>query len=448
MIMEEIRTKAQTGSAKENVIERFFQLAVVSSTVDTLQNKYANMKQVHPTVASVCHFYEKGVHVAGSLAVWSIQPLVKRLEHQIIAANDIACKGMDQLEQKIPALQYPPEKIALDLKESLSAAIHNARSGVSSPITSTADKVLGVASAGLDLTMSAMNGAADYAFSSRVSQMATEVVDLVLGSMEKLVGHLLPEQDGEPGDADGGPGDAAGQCEPSVWQPQRGPLPRIGALATRVFQLMSHWTSRTIQDTENKGQRLMTWVPGLAPQFKEPQSLLGMVAYNLQHVYLSTITSMKKAPSALWESTGGLIPLIPLKGLSIAKETLATLRETLLSSKDNMREGQRVKEVKKDAREIPSEKAEKRQRDVPPGSVQTDKSTHSTTRRSKQVLVQSEMESQGPDLQQDTAFEPEQPSLHKSAFSPYKSSGRKTDVEKTCTGLAYGSLYSTTTQTD
>ncbi|MEE6503755.1 hypothetical protein FKM82_004931 [Ascaphus truei] len=283
MIMEEIRTKAQTGSAKENVIERFFQLAVVSSTVDTLQNKYANMKQVHPTVASVCHFYEKGVHVAGSLAVWSIQPVVKRLEHQIIAANDIACKGMDQLEQKIPALQYPPEKIALDLKESLSAAIHNARSGVSSPITSTADKVLGVASAGLDLTMSAMNGAADYAFSSRVSQMATEVVDLVLGSMEKLVGHLLPEQG-----------------EQNQWE----------------YLCVSAITMVT---------------------FKEPQSLLGMVAYNLQHVYLSTITSMKKAPSALWESTGGLIPLIPLKGLSIAKETLATLRETLLSSKDNMR---------------------------------------------------------------------------------------------------------------
>lgn len=30
----------------------------------------------------------------------------------VIAANELACRGLDHLEEKIPALQYPPEKVS------------------------------------------------------------------------------------------------------------------------------------------------------------------------------------------------------------------------------------------------------------------------------------------------------------------------------------------------
>lgn len=33
----------------------------------------------------------------------------------VIAANELACRGLDHLEEKIPALQYPPEKVSLFL---------------------------------------------------------------------------------------------------------------------------------------------------------------------------------------------------------------------------------------------------------------------------------------------------------------------------------------------
>lgn len=33
----------------------------------------------------------------------------------VIAANELACRGLDHLEEKIPALQYPPEKVSLSL---------------------------------------------------------------------------------------------------------------------------------------------------------------------------------------------------------------------------------------------------------------------------------------------------------------------------------------------
>lgn len=31
----------------------------------------------------------------------------------VTAANELACRGLDHLEEKIPALQYPPEKVSL-----------------------------------------------------------------------------------------------------------------------------------------------------------------------------------------------------------------------------------------------------------------------------------------------------------------------------------------------
>lgn len=30
----------------------------------------------------------------------------------VIAANELACRGLDHLEERIPALQYPPEKVS------------------------------------------------------------------------------------------------------------------------------------------------------------------------------------------------------------------------------------------------------------------------------------------------------------------------------------------------
>lgn len=33
----------------------------------------------------------------------------------VIAANELACRGLDHLEEKIPALQYPPEKVSPSL---------------------------------------------------------------------------------------------------------------------------------------------------------------------------------------------------------------------------------------------------------------------------------------------------------------------------------------------
>ncbi|NWX82566.1 PLIN1 protein, partial [Nothoprocta pentlandii] len=96
--------------AQENVLQRVLQLPVVSSTCESLQRSYASTKEAHPLVASVCDVYERGVQGAGALAAWSVEPVVRRLEPQLAVANDLACRGLDHLQDKIPALQYPVDK--------------------------------------------------------------------------------------------------------------------------------------------------------------------------------------------------------------------------------------------------------------------------------------------------------------------------------------------------
>uniref|UniRef100_A0A6I8Q248 Perilipin 1 n=1 Tax=Xenopus tropicalis TaxID=8364 RepID=A0A6I8Q248_XENTR len=381
MIMDITSPKSPNGSGKDNVIERFLHLGVVSCTIDSLQNKYVNMKQAHPLVGSVCGFYEKGVQTAGTLAVRSIQPVVKTFEHQISAANEIACKGMDHLESKVPALHFPPDKIAFELKESISATIQHARSGFGSPITNTSDKVLGVASAGFGITVNAMNGAKDYAFSKRLSQMATDTVYVVLYNMEKIVDYMLPQQE-ECEKPDG----MTVQSYESLSLPPSGLLPRIGALASRVFQHTTQWTYKTIEDARNKGQN---WLPGSVALSKEPQSLLVSVTRNLQSVYLSAVSSVKKTPSAVWETARGLLLNVPWQGLSFAKDTLATIGGTLLQFKDKVLPNQKVKEKTRKKKTT-----EKKEQEAPRDSVRQEKSVSFTAdktlkQREKHISLES-----------------------------------------------------------
>uniref|UniRef100_A0A9L0TL63 Perilipin 1 n=1 Tax=Equus caballus TaxID=9796 RepID=A0A9L0TL63_HORSE len=182
---------------QENVLQRVLQLPVVSGTCACFQKTYTSTKEAHPLVASVCNAYEKGVQGAGSLAAWSMEPVVRRLSTQFTAANELACRGLDHLEEKIPALQYPPEKIASELKDTISTRLRSARNSISVPIASTSDKVLEAALAGCELAWGVAKDTAEYAANTRAGRLASGGADLALGGIEKVVEFLLPPAEKE-----------------------------------------------------------------------------------------------------------------------------------------------------------------------------------------------------------------------------------------------------------
>uniref|UniRef100_A0A674KDM1 Perilipin 1 n=1 Tax=Terrapene triunguis TaxID=2587831 RepID=A0A674KDM1_9SAUR len=468
----------------ENVLQRVLQLPVVNATYESLQRTYTSTKEVHPLVASVCEAYERGVKGASSLAVWSMEPVVRRLEPQFTAANILACRGLDHLEEKIPALQYPVEKIASELKGSISTPIQSARSTIGNSIAGTLDRVLGLTAEGYELTKSTARSTAEYTWSSRVSQMAAAGVDGALGQLEKLVEFLLPEEEHEPGDT------RVQSWSVTPSQPEPGTFTRIGALASTISHRAYQQTARTIQRTRARGQELTTWIPGLvsAPstakaqqvlydvqnaaagwlskeQSKESEQeqekeelkkeetkssevqrgahlLLGSMAQSLQTAYLSTISNVKRVPSAVWGTAGELLQLTPRKAASIAREKVGTLGDALRSVTGSMVETLShyvplprllaKKEEPAHENEPPPEPQRSREGSRPVAPPSPEKSQLRGDWRANRAhhplsflgledpffLQPSSIQRQAP--QRSPTFEPDYPLSRKSAFSPYR----------------------------
>uniref|UniRef100_A0A674K668 Perilipin 1 n=1 Tax=Terrapene triunguis TaxID=2587831 RepID=A0A674K668_9SAUR len=486
-----IAAKKQKTSPRENVLQRVLQLPVVNATYESLQRTYTSTKEVHPLVASVCEAYERGVKGASSLAVWSMEPVVRRLEPQFTAANILACRGLDHLEEKIPALQYPVEKIASELKGSISTPIQSARSTIGNSIAGTLDRVLGLTAEGYELTKSTARSTAEYTWSSRVSQMAAAGVDGALGQLEKLVEFLLPEEEHEPEEKRGRGADYSSPTrmhgsEVTPSQPEPGTFTRIGALASTISHRAYQQTARTIQRTRARGQELTTWIPGLvsAPaqqvlydvqnaaagwlskeQSKESEqeqekeelkkeetkssevqrgtpSLLGSMAQSLQTAYLSTISNVKRVPSAVWGTAGELLQLTPRKAASIAREKVGTLGDALRSVTGSMVETLShyvplprllaKKEEPAHENEPPPEPQRSREGSRPVAPPSPEKSQLRGDWRANRAhhplsflgledpffLQPSSIQRQAP--QRSPTFEPDYPLSRKSAFSPYR----------------------------
>ncbi|XP_052528109.1 perilipin-1 [Tympanuchus pallidicinctus] len=369
----------QNGRAKENVLQRVLQLPVVSSTCESLQRTYSSTKEIHPIVASVCEVYEQGVKGASALAMWSVEPVVRRLEPQFSVANNLACRGLDHLEEKIPALQYPVEKLASKLKDTISTPIQSAKSTIGYSM----DKILGLAVGGYETTRTTVETTARYTRSNSVSQMAAAGMDTALGGLEKLMEYLLPEEE-EAGNLK--PKKTCGPAKVSQQQsriyrapsaPSSAPstLGRIGALVSTASHRAYQHTVQNLQRAKAKGQELVVWIPILGnlakpspptvpqshgerqstagswrqsrvPEQKQEKTekedghageagdglgLVGSVAHNLQSACASGISSMKKVPAVAWDAAEGLILFTPRR-LSRAMETVDALGGTLISA--------------------------------------------------------------------------------------------------------------------
>ncbi|NXO68615.1 PLIN3 protein, partial [Phainopepla nitens] len=92
-------------------VSRVANLALVSCACGAVAAAYGRTKERLPCVRSVCDAAEKGVRTLTAAAASGAQPLLTRLEPQISTANKFACKGLDKLEEKLPILQQPPERV-------------------------------------------------------------------------------------------------------------------------------------------------------------------------------------------------------------------------------------------------------------------------------------------------------------------------------------------------
>ncbi|XP_077835631.1 perilipin-3 isoform X5 [Macaca mulatta] len=183
---------AEEPVQQPSVVDRVASMPLISSTCDMVSAAYASTKESYPHVKTVCDAAEKGVRTLTAAAVSGAQPILSKLEPQIASASEYAHRGLDKLEENLPILQQPTEKVS-GAREMVSSA----KDTVATRVSEAVDATRGAVQSGVDKTKSAVTGGVQSVMGSRVGQMVLSGVDTVLGKSEEWVDNHLPLTDAE-----------------------------------------------------------------------------------------------------------------------------------------------------------------------------------------------------------------------------------------------------------
>ncbi|XP_043403411.1 perilipin-3-like isoform X9 [Chelonia mydas] len=245
-------TSHSTMSAKENepqveiqaeepktTGDRVAGLPLVSSACEMASARYAATKETHPAIKAVCEVAETGVRAITSAAITGAQPILAQLEPQLAAANEYACRGLDRLEEQLPVLQQPIEKVALDAQDLVRATMAGAKDAVCSTVTEAKDAVTsmvgvahGAVQESVEVTKSAVTSSMSTVMASSMGQMAASGIDAALGKSEQLVDYYLPMTEEELAELATTPVEGPGEAPAE----QRSYYVRLGSLSSMLRQ--------------------------------------------------------------------------------------------------------------------------------------------------------------------------------------------------------------------
>uniref|UniRef100_A0A8D0LBS2 Perilipin n=1 Tax=Sphenodon punctatus TaxID=8508 RepID=A0A8D0LBS2_SPHPU len=185
--------------SQQNVVSRVVSLPLVSSTYDMVSSAYVTTKDNHPYLKSVCEIAERGVKTITAAAMTSAMPIILRLEPQIAVANSYACIGLDKIEERLPVLYQPSDKVVASAKdvvvgarEAVTTTVTGAKETVAQTITGVVDKTKGAVHDSVEITKSVVNGSINTVLGSRMVRMVSSGVDTALSRSETLVDQYLP----------------------------------------------------------------------------------------------------------------------------------------------------------------------------------------------------------------------------------------------------------------
>ncbi|KAG8595331.1 hypothetical protein GDO81_001494 [Engystomops pustulosus] len=205
---------------------------------------YVNTKDNHPYLKSVCDVAEKSVKTITSVAFTSAMPIIQKLEPQIALANNIACVGLDKIEEKLPILYQPTEKVVANASE----AVVGAKDAVVQSITGVVDKTKGAVHDSVEMTRAVVNGSINTVLGSRVVKTMSGHVDTALTKSETLLEQYLPPTDEELAkEATKTEGFEVAQEKPNYYV-------RLGSLSTKARKRAYQQALTRIKDAKSRSQ--------------------------------------------------------------------------------------------------------------------------------------------------------------------------------------------------
>ncbi|XP_053888139.1 perilipin-3-like [Malaclemys terrapin pileata] len=231
-----VEIKAQE---QQTAVGRVAGLPLVSSAYEMASANYVATKETYPAIKAVCEVAETGVRAITSAAIVGAWPILDQLEPQLAAANEYTCRGLDRLEEQLPILQQPIEKVALDAQDLVHATMVGAKDTVCSTVTEAKDAVtsmVGVAKGAVqesvEVTKSAVTSSMSTVIGSSMGQMAASGIDMALAKSEQLVDHYLPMTEEELAELATPPVEGPGETPAE----QQSYFVRLGSLSSTLRQ--------------------------------------------------------------------------------------------------------------------------------------------------------------------------------------------------------------------
>lgn len=187
--MADSRKTNETGAAaaepangdQQNVVSRVSNLPLVSSACEAVSSAYSSTKDSVPLLKGVMDAAESGVRTLGAAATTGSKPLLDIIEPQLATVNEYALKGLGKVEEKLPILHQPADKVVSDTVGMVYQSVAGAK-----------DAVLGAVMGGVEMTRAAVSGGIMTAMGTRMGQMVSSGKGLALSRSEDWVDQNLP----------------------------------------------------------------------------------------------------------------------------------------------------------------------------------------------------------------------------------------------------------------
>ncbi|CAL8254481.1 unnamed protein product [Merluccius merluccius] len=176
---------APPANVDQGVVSRVSSLPLVSSACGVVSSAYSSTKDSVPLLKGVMDVAESGVRTLGAAASTGSKPLLDMLEPQIATVSDYAMMGLDKMEEKLPILQKPADKLVSDTV----GMVYQSVSGAKEAVTGA---VMGAVMGGVELTKAAVSGGISTVMSTRLGQMASSGMGLAISRSETWVDQNLP----------------------------------------------------------------------------------------------------------------------------------------------------------------------------------------------------------------------------------------------------------------
>ncbi|XP_070817208.1 mannose-6-phosphate receptor binding protein 1 [Chaetodon trifascialis] len=166
---------------QQSVVSRVSSLPLVSSACEVVSSAYSSTKDSVPLLKGVMDAAESGVRTLGAAATTGSKPLLGIIEPQLATVNEYALKGLDKMEEKLPILHKPADKVVSDTVGMVYQSVAGAK-----------DAVVGAVMGGVELTRAAVSGGIVTAMGTRMGQMVSSRMGLALSRSEDWVDQNLP----------------------------------------------------------------------------------------------------------------------------------------------------------------------------------------------------------------------------------------------------------------